>query len=158
MKGKKVTTAELQQIPKTNYKQLNRPQQEIFNFQKVAALLADYGFDCMRFTDDWNGADFLAYNAEIGLTLKVQLKGRLTIGKHYLGKDLFITFPIKNKWYIVYHDLLVSIIGEESEYLKTKSWKSRNGLYHSDAPNQNIIKRLAKYRIGGKILRINKTI
>ena len=43
-----------------DYRQLNSKQKEIHNFQKVSAVLADYGFNCIKLADDWNGADFLA--------------------------------------------------------------------------------------------------
>ena len=43
-------------------KGLNGKQKEIYNFQKSAALLADYGFNCIKLTDDWQGADCLAQN------------------------------------------------------------------------------------------------
>jgi hypothetical protein len=42
------------------YEILNARQKELSNFQKVAATLADYGFNCIKLTDDWQGADFLA--------------------------------------------------------------------------------------------------
>ena len=41
------------------YDELNAKQKEIYNFQKVAALLANYGFNCIKLDDDWQGADFL---------------------------------------------------------------------------------------------------
>ena len=43
---------------KVRYEELSGKQKEIFNFQKVAAQLADYGFNCIRLDDDWQGADF----------------------------------------------------------------------------------------------------
>jgi len=46
---------------KINYSDLNSKQQEIYNFQKVASVLADFGFNCIKLADDWHGADFLAY-------------------------------------------------------------------------------------------------
>ena len=36
--------------------ELNSKQKEIYNFQKLAALLADYGFNCIKLADDWQGA------------------------------------------------------------------------------------------------------
>ena len=63
-------------LQKVKYKELTAKQKEIFNFQKVAAQLADYGFNCIKLDDDWKGADFLAYHKD-GETLKVQLKGHL---------------------------------------------------------------------------------
>lgn len=71
-------------LRKISYSNLNSRQKEIFNFQKVARLLADYGFNCMKLADDWQGADFLAYHKDGCRTLKVQMKSRLTIGKHIL--------------------------------------------------------------------------
>ena len=44
-----------------NYAELNSRQKEAYNFQKLAAALADYGFNCIKLSDDWQGADFLAY-------------------------------------------------------------------------------------------------
>jgi len=49
-------------LEKIEYSSLNAKQKEIYNFQKVASLLADYGFNCIKLADDWQGADFLAYN------------------------------------------------------------------------------------------------
>ena len=46
------------------YRELTAKQQEVYNFQKVASLLADYGFNCIKLDDDWQGADFLAYHAD----------------------------------------------------------------------------------------------
>ena len=45
-------------LSKINYSDLNSRQKEIFNFQKVAGVLADYGFNCIKLADDWQGADF----------------------------------------------------------------------------------------------------
>jgi hypothetical protein len=58
------------------YKKLNARQQEAFNFQKVSAVLADYGFSTIRLTSDWHGADFTAQHFNGMTFLKVQLKGR----------------------------------------------------------------------------------
>ena len=69
----------MSQFEQVAYKDLKPKQQEIYNFQKLAAKLADYGFNCIKLTDDWEGADFLAYRSDIGLTLKVQQKVCLTI-------------------------------------------------------------------------------
>ena len=78
-----------------NPDELNGRQKEIYNFQKSAALLADYGFNCIKLTDDWQGADFLAYHFDGTTTLKVQLKGRLTINRKYAERDLWMNFPCK---------------------------------------------------------------
>jgi hypothetical protein len=69
------------------YDSLNAKQKELFNFQKLAATLADYGFNCIKLADDWQGADLLAYHFNRTLTLKIQLKARINIQKKYLGKE-----------------------------------------------------------------------
>lgn len=43
--------------------------------------MADYGFMTIRLSDDWQGADFIAQHVDGVLFLRVQLKGRLTLGK-----------------------------------------------------------------------------
>ena len=96
-------------LSKVEYTQLEPRQKEVFNFQKVAGQLADYGFNCIKLADDWQGADFLAYHIDGENTLKVQLKSRLTISKKYLGKSLFIAFPIDAVWYMLEHDRLVAL-------------------------------------------------
>ena len=35
------------------YRDLNSRQQENYNFQKVSAVLADYGFATLRLSADW---------------------------------------------------------------------------------------------------------
>ena len=42
---------------RVDYSKLNAKQKENFNFHKVAAALADYGYDSMRLNNDWEGAD-----------------------------------------------------------------------------------------------------
>ncbi len=36
------------------YADLNSRQKENYNFQKLSAVLADYGYVTMRLSDDWN--------------------------------------------------------------------------------------------------------
>jgi hypothetical protein len=86
---------------KVPYAQLNGRQKELFNFQKIAASLADYGFNCIKLADDWHGADFLAYHVNAKTTLKVQLKSRLTINTKYRDEDLWMAFPYAEHWYLI---------------------------------------------------------
>tara|TARA_B110000003_G_scaffold63498_1_gene64012 strand:- start:439 stop:636 length:198 start_codon:yes stop_codon:yes gene_type:complete len=64
-------------MEKINYNDLNSKQKENYNYHKVAAALADYGYDSMRLNNDWQGADFIA--VKVDEMIKVQLKGRFTI-------------------------------------------------------------------------------
>jgi hypothetical protein len=82
---------DLKQIP---YEDLKPRQQEGYNFQKVSAVLADFGYVTIRLTNDWCGADFIAQHFDGISFLKVQLKGRLTFSKKYRGQELFICFHL----------------------------------------------------------------
>ena len=129
-----------------NPEDLNGRQKKIYNFQKSAALLADYGFNCIKLTDDWQGADFLAHHFDGTTTLKVQLKARLTIDSKYLGQDLWMNFPCKGSWYLVPHDHLVELIGQTTNWLNTSSWQD-NGGYASTNPATALLEQLRPYSI-----------
>lgn len=132
---------------RVDYRKLSGKQQEIFNFQKVAGVLADYGFNCIKLADDWIGADFLAYHNDGVETLKVQLKGRLTIDRKYLGKGLHIAFPLDDGWCLVEHDELINIIGRFTNWLNTSSW-TEEGQYHTSKPSKALIEALKPHTLG----------
>lgn len=83
---------QMMNLTKIDYAALNDRQKENYNFQKIAAILADYGFNCIRLSDDYMGADFLALHIDGTTVLKVQLKGRLNLENKYIGKELFVAF------------------------------------------------------------------
>lgn len=133
---------------RVNYDELNAKQKEIYNFQKLASVLAEYGFTCIKLADDWQGADFLALHFSNDYTLKVQLKARLSIYKKYEGKELYIAFPYNKVWYLVPHDKLIRIVGETTNWLNSRSWSS--GGYSSANPSQELLKSLSDYALGVK--------
>ena len=122
--------------------ELNAKQKKNYHFQKVAALLADYGFNCVRLADDWQGADFLACHKDGRQTLKVRLKDRPAIDKKYMGKDLYMAFPVNGSWHLVSHDELVRIVGETTKALHTDSWQEK-GQYHWPRPPQRLVDKLS---------------
>jgi hypothetical protein len=103
---------------KINYNELNARQKENYNFHKVASVLADYGYDSMRLNNDWEGADFIAVNKDD--MIKVQLKGRFTVAKKYLNKDLFIAFIEDDQVKLYNHDEVISSLPEN--IINSKSW------------------------------------
>jgi hypothetical protein len=129
-----------------DYSKLSGKQQEIYTFQKLAGVLADYGFNCIKLADDWLGADFLAYHKDGLETLKVQLKGRLTIDQKYVGKRLHVAFPPGREWCVVGHDELVSIVRQVTNWLSTPSWTSK-GQYHSGKPSRKLVDALKPYTL-----------
>ncbi|WKD50472.1 hypothetical protein [Microbulbifer spongiae] len=128
------------------YRKLNSRQKENFNFQKVAAELADYGFNCMWLNDDWQGADFIACHIDGNTFLKIQLKGRLTLEKKYNGKDIYVAFNQDEQWYIYPHDQLQSELLEMGLMLGSKSWEENGGYSWPKIP-KNIAKHMSQYAV-----------
>ncbi len=134
-------------VKRVDYKKLSTKQKEIYNFQKLAGVLAEYGFNCIKLHDDWQGADFLAYHKDGKKTLKVQLKGNLHIAKKYQGKEIHMAFRVKGTWYLVPHDELVKMVKEAApSWLESKSWKQGGG-YGSTRPSQKLMDRLSEYTL-----------
>ncbi len=134
-------------LQRIEYGKLNSRQKENYNFQKVAAALADYGFNCMWLNDDWQGADFIACHIYGAMFLKVQLKGRLTIDKKYYGKDIYIAFPkCKCKWYLYPHDEIQKQLLDLSLMEGSISW-DKNGGYSWPSIPKVVLPLLKQYAI-----------
>jgi hypothetical protein len=134
------------ELSKISYAALNPRQQEVYNFHKVAAILADYGFTSIRLSDDWQGADFIAVHIDGVTTLRVQLKGRLTLAKKYLGKGLYVAFRYGEDWYLYPHDEVQRAVFEKKTYGSTQSW-SVDGVYHVGPLGAELMQLLEPYRI-----------
>lgn len=133
-------------LTRTHYSNLNSKQQEIYNFQKVAGELADFGFNCIKLADDWQGADFLAYHKDGNDTLKIQLKPRVYIAQKYRNKELYVVFPIEGVWHLVEHDVLLDLVAQHTVWLNSSAWKV-TGAYSSGSPNRVLREALSDYAI-----------
>ena len=134
-------------LQRVSYMELSAKQREIYNYQKVAAVLADYGFNCIKLDDDWQGADFLALHKDGEQTLKVQLKGRgLTIDQKYLNKDLHLCFGSDEARYLIPYDELVEIIGQVTDWLEAPSYKER-GFYYSGKPRRTVLEAIDDFKL-----------
>ncbi|GAC1370873.1 MAG: hypothetical protein NVS3B3_21790 [Aquirhabdus sp.] len=132
---------------KISYNDLNSRQKENYNFQKISATLADYGFATIRLTDDWQGADFIAQHIDGDTFLKVQLKGRLTIDKKYMEKNLFICFRHADKrWYMYPHDVMVTYLLEATNIGNTQSW-IQDGLYSMKTIGKTTLQYLEQFAL-----------
>ena len=112
-------------MERVSYDALNSRQKENYNFHKVAAVLADYGFTSIRLSDDWQGADFIAQHIDGQKFIKVQLKGRMSIDKKYVGRDLSICFPYQDEWYLFPHDEVMNHLLATSNIGGTLSWQEQ---------------------------------
>jgi hypothetical protein len=115
---------------KVDYNKLNSKQKENYNFHKVASALADYGYNSLRLNDDWQGADFIAINGDN--MIKIQLKGRFTIDKKYIGKEIYIAFIENNIIKLYIHDEAVNMLSEN--IIKSKSWREKDGYSWGQTP------------------------
>lgn len=129
------------------YCDLNARQKENYNYLKVSAVLADYGFMTMRLSDGWQGADFIAQHVDGGTFLKVQLKARLAFGEKYKGKDLYIAFCSEGEWYLFPHDELLDRVLAETSVGGTVSWSQRGG-YSFASLSEQMRELLKPYKIG----------
>lgn len=104
------------------YNTLNPRQKENYNYQKLSALLADYGFVTMRLSDDWNGADLIAQHINGETFLKIQLKSRLTFCEKYVGKGIYVAFRRGRDWYLYPHDEMLEKVHKIVKFKRTSSW------------------------------------
>ena len=128
------------------YKKLNSKQQENYNFHKIASRLADYGYNSILLSDDWEGADFIACHINGKDFLKVQLKGRMVVDKKYLGKDIFIACRYNDKWYLYPHDKILNALFEQDLIKDTKSWEEK-GNYSWPRLTKTIESLISVYKI-----------
>jgi hypothetical protein len=137
-------------LEKIFYSALNARQKENYNFQKVSAVLADYGFVTIKLSDDWQGADFIAQHIDGEKFLKIQLKGRLYFAKKYIGKNLHIAFFAKESWYLCPHDEALDLAIALGDFRSTKSWQE-GGAYSFPAPSRELYRLLETYKIVGNV-------
>jgi hypothetical protein len=137
--------ARLISLTQIEYARLNPRQKENYNYAKVSALLADYGFLTLRLSDDWQGADFIAQHIDGETFLKVQLKSRLTFSRDYEGKNLYVAFPDGHVWYLYPHDHLLAVILHTTGVGSSESWA--DGEYSFPRLSKNLTAVLAPYRL-----------
>jgi len=136
------------QFKKIEYTEINKRARESVNFQKVSALLADYGFITQWLNNDYLGADFLAIHVDGNTILKVQLKAGPTICKKYFNcKGLYMAFMdhIGNR-YLIEHEMLKKVFEEHTNLLQGKKWL-RDGIAFTDRPSKKLIAALEPYKL-----------
>jgi len=120
-----VITMKLERI---DYKDLNPKGQEVYNFHKAAAILADYGYNCIWLTNDWNGADFIAVHHDGMSDIKVQLKGGISFDKKYQNKNLYIAFIENGDLYLYPHD---KILDQVQSVISDKKWLEKGSYFQT---------------------------
>lgn len=112
---------------RNDYRHLNSRQKENFNFQKISAVLADYGYYTLRLSDDWQGADLIANHVSGDRFPKVQLKGTLTVDTKYKNKGICICFNYRKDRrvrYLFRHDDFLRWALVNLNIGNTKGWEN----------------------------------
>jgi hypothetical protein len=133
-------------LNRIQYAKLNSRQKENYNYQKIAGILADYGFITHRLSDDWKGADFIAQHIDGKLFLKVQLKGRLFFAQKYCGQGIWMAFPVSEGWYFFPHDEILDFALQYTNIKQTDSWIT-DGAYSFPKIPSSLTEVLARYWI-----------
>lgn len=124
-------------LEKLKYDDLSGKAKETWNFQKVSALLVEYGFATNWLNVDFESADFVAVHFNGNDIIKVQLKSRVTISKKYVGKDIYVCFPLANSFCLIQHEELIELVGKNTNWLNSSSWVN-DGAYSSANPNKEL--------------------
>lgn len=139
-------------IQEIEYKELTNKEKELYNYNRLAAVLAKYGMECHWIINDTNGADIVAYRAprkaedSHTMTLKIQLKSRFSYNKKYNQEDLYIAFPDGDDWYLIPQESISedkSLIPEK--WRTCESWESGN--YHVAQLSKDMKTKLKRYKI-----------
>ncbi|QFY89425.1 hypothetical protein D5125_07955 [Magnetovirga frankeli] len=132
-------------LERINYRDLNAKAQEMYNFHKVAAVLADYGYTSIWLSNDWNGADFIAVHIDGVSDIKVQLKGGPSFAKKYRAKKLYICFMSEGNVYLYPHD---EILNQVEQVISDKKWQEK-GTYFQTKLTSRFSQILEPYKIEG---------
>ncbi|WP_206074332.1 hypothetical protein [Marinobacter fuscus] len=125
------------------YEDLNAKAKETYNFHKIAAILADYGYNSIWLSNDWNGADFIAVHIDGVSDIKIQLKGGVSFAQKYRGKNLYIGFIEQGDLYLYPHD---DVLEQVEPVISDKKWIEK-GTYFQTKITSRFIDVLAPYKI-----------
>lgn len=117
---------------------------EVINRNIVVSLALVQGFNAFLPVYD-GGVDFILYREDDGTVRKVQLKGRWTIDRKYVARDIWIAFPIDAEWYLMPHDLMLEHAEADGKTLKSASWVDAGG-YSRKRPSAALIALCKPYR------------
>lgn len=115
---------------------------EVINRNALVTVAMKKGYNAYLPVYD-HGIDLILHSEATGDTKLIQLKGRWTIDKKYLGRNIWIAFPDRGEWYVAPHDELVRM-GER--HTGSESW--RRGSYSKGVLSKADREELAPYRFG----------
>lgn len=117
---------------------------EVINRNIVVSLALEQGFNAFLPVYD-GGVDFILYRESDNTIRKVQLKGRWMIDRKYVGRDIWMAFPIGTDWYLMPHDEMLKLAAMNGKTTKSDSWII-GGAYSLKVPSKETIEQCAAYR------------
>jgi len=116
---------------------------EVINRNTVVSLALEQDFNAFLPVYD-GGVDFILYRESDARVRKVQLKSRWMIDKKYIGRDIWIAFPIDGDWYLMPHDVMLAS-AEADGVTRTASWKEA-GAYSRRRLSAALVEQCTPYR------------
>lgn len=105
---------------------------EVQNRNALVSRALDVGYIAFLPVCDL-GVDLILHREADGDTRLVQLKSRWSIARKYLGRNIWIAFPIEDAWFLAPHDDMVEV-AKARGYTDTKSWTEAGIYYVPGAP------------------------
>ena len=115
---------------------------EVVNRNALVTVALNQGYNAYLPVYD-NGIDLVLLNEATGDTRLVQLKGRWTIDKKYIGRDIWIAFLDRGSWYVAPHDEMLRL---GKRHTQTESWIK--GTYSKSPLSKSDRVELATFRFG----------
>jgi hypothetical protein len=116
---------------------------EVVNRNALVTVALSLGYNVYLPVYD-NGIDLILHHEGTADTRLVQLKGRWTIDKKYIGRNVWIAFPDRDEWYVAPHEHMVCMASRHHE---TVSW-TVTGLYNKPSLSKADRDELARFKFG----------
>ncbi len=126
--------------------------ENVARINEFSRLAAQAGFTIQVASTD-SGVELLLAHAGDTAPRRVQLKGRWTIDRRNLDRDVWVAFPDAGKWYLIPHSVMVSFAKREG-VTETASW-IENGLYHRPQLSRASVSDYARYQFPGSATSLN---
>lgn len=120
-----------------DYNKLSGKEQESYNAALLISQMAKWGYlESQKINGDKHGADLIFYRSSDAKILKVQLKGRVTLSKNYVGKELLVAFRNRKtrEWFLYDHDVVLEKVLSLGYLEGTRSWDKTGGWSWSYCP------------------------
>lgn len=115
--------------------------------RRAVNALERVGYNCKSPSRNEQDVDILAWRRSETSVIKIKCPGRNQsrphIYKRCLGENIYVIFQ-HERWYLVPHDDLVRIAGENTPWLDSDSWKVY-GSYSSASPSAKMLDKLRPF-------------